>query len=92
MVGFHRAPGLEFRRGASAAGVMIGGVPAFRPIGGRVRPQPFEKWVPIALQIQGIARPEGLEPPSTWFQVTATNLIFQREQSLATLAALIKPR
>jgi hypothetical protein len=38
-----------------------------------------------------IARPEGLEPPTTWFEVTATNSTLQLEQSLATLAAFANP-
>ena len=34
---------------------------------------------------------EGLEPPTTWFEVTRTNSTFQLEQSLATLAASANP-
>jgi hypothetical protein len=38
-----------------------------------------------------LARQEGLEPPTTWFEVTPTDSIFQLEQSLATLAAFANP-
>ena len=38
-----------------------------------------------------MARPEGLEPPTTWFEVTSTNSTIQLEQSLATLAAFANP-
>lgn len=38
-----------------------------------------------------MARPEGLEPPITRFEVTATNLEHLPQQSLATLATLAKP-
>jgi len=38
-----------------------------------------------------MARPEGLEPPTTWFEVTPTISTFQLKQPLATLAAFAKP-
>ena len=38
-----------------------------------------------------LARPEGLEPPTTWFEVTSTSSTIQLEQSLATLAAFANP-
>jgi hypothetical protein len=38
-----------------------------------------------------MARPEGLEAPTTWFEVIRTNSTFQLEQSLATLAAFANP-
>ena len=41
--------------------------------------------------IETMARPEGLKPPTTWFEVTASSSTFQLEQSLATLAAFAKP-
>ena len=38
-----------------------------------------------------IVRPEGLEPPTTWFEVTRTNSTYQLKQSLVTLAAFVEP-
>jgi len=41
--------------------------------------------------LKHMARRSGLEPPTTWFEVTPTSSTFQLEQSLATLAAFAKP-
>ena len=41
--------------------------------------------------METIARPEGLETPTIWFEVTATSLILQLEESLATLAEFARP-
>jgi hypothetical protein len=41
--------------------------------------------------IETIVRPDGLEPPTTWFEATPTTSTFQLEQSLATLAAFANP-
>ena len=46
---------------------------------------------PGRFSLKSLARLEGLEPPTTWFEVTATNSTFQLEQSLAMLAAIAKP-
>jgi len=41
--------------------------------------------------LETLAHPEGLEPPTSWFEVTRTNSTYQLEQSLATLAEFANP-
>ena len=41
--------------------------------------------------VETLARPERLELPATWFEVTPTNSTFEPKQSLVTLAAFAKP-